>query len=143
MLPKTTAALLSCFALLGVAGCGGGPETAPVTGIVTLDGDPLPGAAITFSPESTEGSTSHGMTDAQGKYSLMFTRDKSGAMIGKHNVLIEIGDAGGGSSESCDPCPPPDAGPRPKLPQKYRQPGALTAEVVSGKNEIDFPLTSQ
>ena len=36
MLTKTTVALLSCFALLGLAGCGGGPETAPVTGTVTL-----------------------------------------------------------------------------------------------------------
>ena len=28
------------------------------------------------------------------------------------------------------------------LPKKYREPGALTAEVKSGRNTIDFPLTS-
>jgi hypothetical protein len=30
-----------------------------------------------------------------------------------------------------------------EIPAKYREPGALTAEVESGSNEINFELTSQ
>lgn len=134
----------ACLALpliLVVAGCGSdGPELADVTGTVTLDGKPVPGAVLTFIP--TSGSTSYGKTDASGKYTLMFTDTKYGAMIGSYKVEIEVKRI------------PPDEIAEMKaegqqvatefvtIPKKYRADGALTAEVKSGENTIDFKLDS-
>jgi len=50
-----------------LAGCGGKPagypDTAPVNGTITLDGAPLEGASVSFSP--VDGRSSSGKTDAQ------------------------------------------------------------------------------
>jgi hypothetical protein len=131
-------------ALLCVAGCGSdGPEIAEVSGLVTLDGQPVPGATITFFPENPEGSPSYGGTDQQGKYTLMFTRKKYGAMLGKHRVEIETPrrSASEIAEMKAEGQEVPD---RPAtIPKKYRQPGALTAEVNRGGNKIDFELTSK
>jgi hypothetical protein len=83
--------LLTCIALVFVAsammGCGNdGPELAEVTGVVTVDGKPVPGAVLTFVPTGG-GSPSYGGTDTLGKYRLMFTDTKYGAMIGDQQTF--------------------------------------------------------
>lgn len=139
------ARLFFCFTLFGLAGCGSdGPALGKVSGIVTLDGKPVPAATVTFHPENTAGSPSYGRTDDQGNYSLMFTRDKHGAMIGKHRVniattKISASEAAEMRAEGQDV--PTTA--YVAIPPKYRDPGALTAEVESGSNEISFELTSK
>ena len=128
--------------LLIVGGCSDGPKLADVSGTVTLDGKPVPGAVLTFIPENPEGSTSYGQTDAQGQYSLMFTRSKYGAMLGKHRVEIETRKIS--ADEAADMKAAGEEAPAyVAIPKKYREAGALTAEVTSGSNKIDFPLTSQ
>lgn len=124
-------------------GCGaGGPEVADVTGTVTLDGNPVPGAAVTFHPEAAGGSPSYGVTDDQGKYKMMFTMDRSGAMLGKNWVEIEVPKLSKSEIEEMKAngqTPPP----RLQIPKKYKEQGALTAEVKSGANDIPFALTSK
>lgn len=135
MKPPRTWLLLS---VLAVVGCGSdGPELADVTGTVTLDGKPLQGARVTFAPES-KGSPSYGMTDAEGNYSLMYSRDESGAMVAKHNVSIETEKLS--AEDMAEGVPVPEFVP---VPEKYNQPGALTADVKPGDNDIDFDLKSQ
>jgi hypothetical protein len=136
-----TRTLLTLTFLL--AGCGGpdGPELATVTGRVTVDTSPVAGAVITFLPDGS-GSPSYGRTDADGRYELMFTFTKSGAMVGKHSVEIET-----------RKIPPAEADEMragglevpvfQEIPKSYRTPGALTAEVRPGHNEIDFNLVSR
>ena len=80
------------FACLGVvllgAGCGPSrPETAPVTGVVTLDGKPVEGASVMLTPEG-EGRPALGMTDMEGKFSLKTFEPGDGAMLGKHHVTV-------------------------------------------------------
>lgn len=129
----------SCLLLLGIIGCGSdGPELTQVTGTVTLDGKPLPGATLTFVPEATGASPSYGVTDANGNYSLMYSRDKYGAMIGKHNV--EIATHKLTADDMAEGQPVPEFVP---IPKKYKQPGALTADVKPGDNDIDFALASK
>ena len=55
------------------------PDTVPYSGKVTLDGKPLSGAAIQFTPgrESKDGYSATGITNAEGKYEL-------NTVIGKH-----------------------------------------------------------
>jgi hypothetical protein len=135
----------SCFvatslaAALICAGCGKaqGPEMAAVTGTITLDGRPLPDVNIQFVPEASGGSPSFGGTNADGEYRLMFSQNRSGAMLGKHRVEIAAREQR--LDEGGNPI-----GPEPvKVPAKYLKPGALTATVEPGSNTIDFPLDSQ
>lgn len=66
---------LSVLTLMALAGCNNNPanypDTAPVTGTVTVDGQPLAGASLTFVPAS--GRPSSGTTDSSGKYWLRYT----------------------------------------------------------------------
>jgi len=126
--------------LLGlIVGCGeSGPELVDAHGIVTLDGKPVPNASVTFSPKDGQGTTSSGLTDATGHYTLRFTRDREGVMPGTHNVLIE--------TEKVSPEDVAEGEPVPEfvpLPAKYSRPGELTADVSSDKPQHDFALTSK
>lgn len=72
-----------------VLGCGSsGPALYEVTGKVTYQGDPVPGATITFQPE--RGRTSVGVTDDAGNYFLRYTKDRNGAIPGKHKVFLSF-----------------------------------------------------
>ena len=56
---------------LALGGCGSGddrPELGQVTGTITMDGTPLTGTVVVFSPDN--GRPSRGKTDAEGKYEL-------------------------------------------------------------------------
>jgi hypothetical protein len=119
-----------------------GPDLAGVSGTVTLDGKPVPAAVLTFIPENPEGSPSYGATDAQGQYTLAFTRSKQGAMLGKHRVEIETRKIS--ANEAADM--KADGREVPEyvaIPKKYGARGELRAEVTSGSNKIDFELTSK
>ncbi len=139
---KSNFALAICLALCAFVGCGSdGPELAEVTGTVTVDGKPVPNAVLTFIPSA--GTTSYGKTDAQGKYKLMFTDSKSGAMLGTHNVEIEVKRyskdevnemKAAGMDASSEFVP---------IPGEYKKPGALTAEIKRGSNTVDFTMTSK
>jgi hypothetical protein len=126
-----------CLALLELAICGcgrTGPELGYVTGIVTLDGEPLPDAEITFHPETQGGSISIGSTNESGEYEMKFTRHREGAMLGKH--LVQITTAlerfeGGRMIRAKE-----------RVPVKYNQRSELTATVEPGNNSIDFKLMS-
>jgi hypothetical protein len=86
---KMSQSIIPFCCLLFLAGCGsGGPELAPVTGVLTSEGKPMPSAMIEFFPE--EGVTSTGITDAEGKYSLKYN-DEEGAIIGTHTVQVTVG----------------------------------------------------
>lgn len=125
-------ALLTC-------GCAASdkPDTGEVTGKVTLDGAPVPKATITFAPE--EGRTSTAETDSGGAYVLQYTAKVPGAKVGKHKVQITTfhpatGDPG--DAHRVEEVPE-------KIPAKYNTKSTLTQEVESGKNEINFELSSK
>ncbi|MCC6510442.1 MAG: hypothetical protein IT423_15180 [Pirellulaceae bacterium] len=132
---------LLSLSMLSLVGCGSdGPKLVEVTGTVTLDGQPVPGAIVIFNPDFPGGSNSLGKTDGQGKYRLEFSQDKKGAMIGKH--VVEI------TTKKIAASDMPDTGEAVSLeyvaiPAKYRKRGSLTAEVTDSRNVIDFALVSQ
>ena len=64
---------LALLTLMVVCGCGGGIQTEPVTGVVTMDGKPLPGVRVIFSPAEGGRANSVGTTDTEGAYSLVYT----------------------------------------------------------------------
>lgn len=131
---------IAILPLLTIVGCGNheGPELAEVTGKIMLDGEPLPRVNLRFVPEQPGGSPSFGGTNASGQYKLLFNAERTGAMLGKHRVEIEPTEPE--TDENGKPLPDAKVV---KLPKKYLQPGALTAEVKPGSNTVDFELVSK
>jgi hypothetical protein len=63
-----------------------GADVAPVTGRITLDGQPLEFAVITFQPEGKSSASSG--TDKDGHYELAYKRGVMGAPVGMSHVSI-------------------------------------------------------
>jgi hypothetical protein len=65
---------------------------APVSGVVTLDGEPVPGAIVNFQPKSdtekSPGPGSTGRCDATGRFVLETIRQEPGAVVGTHRVKV-------------------------------------------------------
>jgi hypothetical protein len=130
--------LLTMGLLTGAIGCGNdGPRLVDARGTVTLDGNPVPNATLTFVPKDGTGSPSYGTTDGNGNYTLRYSRDKTGVLPGTHDVTITT------DRVSPDDVPPGETPPLfIPLPRKYSEKGTLTAEVTENRNVIDFELTS-
>ncbi|QEG43843.1 peptidase associated/transthyretin-like domain-containing protein [Roseimaritima ulvae] len=120
--------------LTAFSGCGpsSSEPLAAVKGTVTAQGQPLVGADVMFIPEGGVGAPSGGKTDAQGAFELQYTNGESGAVIGKHRVVISV---------AADEPPPPMGGSAPPprqttSPEYYKQ-----AEVTeAGENEFTFEV---
>jgi len=140
-------AFLILAALSFSGGCSSGGAV-PVSGRVTLDGQPLAGAHVSFQPQGGEsgsssaaGSGSYALTAADGTYVLHLVQgDRPGAVVGKHRVEINI------RNESDDDRdrhgqPPPRAK---QLPARYNLRTDLTCDVpAGGKSDANFELTSK
>ncbi|WP_417379668.1 DUF6795 domain-containing protein [Gimesia sp.] len=126
-------ALCSVLLLMWISGCSGSGESLPelmeVTGTVTLDGKPVENISVIFQPESTDQASSRGTTDAEGKFSLMYNQDASGAVPGMHKVRFAVMDADSTGL----------------LPEKYTR--ANTGEMANvksaGPNDFQFALKSR
>jgi hypothetical protein len=119
------------FLALGLLGCGGNDELASVRGKVTLDGAPLEGAQVVFSP-TTAGSTAYGLTDSNGDYEMMFSDDEKGAWLGENVVRITTEDVGTGDSPAT----------KEVVPAVYNIRSTLKASVEKKANTFDFELKS-
>jgi hypothetical protein len=118
-----------------LAGCNRGPQLAPVRGRVTLDGKAIESAEVKFQP--ADGRTSHGITDANGRFELRYTRDEMGALVGPHTVRI--------LSATEVTLPNGQFQLRPQLvPARYNSQSELHEEVKAGEdNEFNFDLASK
>jgi len=130
--------MLRVLLLLGAFGCFlpgcGGSGPLPVSGTVTLDGQPLPSGDILFEP--VDGTTSSdGGTIKDGKFS--FT-SKPGKMKVK---IVALREAPGPPLKGAMGEPLPNT--QQYLPAKYNTATELTAEVKKGgDNKFDFALVS-
>jgi len=113
------------------------PETAPVSGKVTIGGEPLASAMVTFHPEG-EGNKGQASTEVDGTFVLNTYDVKDGAVVGKHTVTVE---------RYLPPMPTQPGGKIPSakstVPRKYNTPekSPLKVEVKAGTNNvIDLPL---
>jgi hypothetical protein len=73
--------------LLAALGCGGKDRPVPVEGVVTLDGKPIAGAAVVFTPEG-RGRTASAETREDGSFRLTTFKDGDGAIPGNYKVLV-------------------------------------------------------
>jgi len=128
-----------------VTGCSGGPSLAPVSGRVTLDGQPLADATVGFYPVGAHGDVmSSGKTNSNGEYSLKTVmKNETGAVVGKHRVSITVEpDLAGNTDLPADKLPKSRP---PKLPARYQgQESELSCDVPSGgKTDANFDLKSK
>ena len=108
---------------LGCFDQGDRPELGEVTGVVTLDGEPLANASIAFTQKGFRPSVGH--TDSEGRYELVYIRDIKGVAVGTHLVRIrQFGKPG-------------------RVPARYDTQSELTREVQAGENIINFELMSE
>lgn len=101
--------LLAALALTAGAGCGGsGEKPVKVEGIVTLDGKPLPDAAVTFQPLEAKGRPATGVTGSDGVFRLTTFNSGDGAFPGQYKILVtkteeRAADSGGVQVDPSDP----------------------------------------
>ncbi|MEN1680960.1 MAG: carboxypeptidase-like regulatory domain-containing protein [Planctomycetota bacterium] len=88
MISRPAAAQMSLLAaaLLALTGCNSN-GLVPVTGEVSLDGEPVVSAAVMFFPEGP-GRPAWAHTDASGAFELTTYRDKDGAALGSYKVSV-------------------------------------------------------
>lgn len=136
--PCVVTGVILMFAVAILPGCRGSdaPPLGEVEGTVTLDGQPLADARISFYPQEG-GRSSEAVTDASGHYVLRYT-DAAGAKVGVHKVSISTFEE---SRQEDDGSKIP--GVPEKVPAKYNTESTLTQEVKSGKQTINFDLQSK
>ncbi|MBM4002548.1 MAG: carboxypeptidase regulatory-like domain-containing protein [Planctomycetes bacterium] len=87
---------LLLWSALALSGCRGPavPARVPVEGKLLLNGQPLANKSLRFVPESGDGLTGQGTTDAQGNFNLMTVvpgalRDYFGLPPGAYKVVVQ------------------------------------------------------
>lgn len=112
--------------------CGGGPETATVSGEVTLDGKKLEKGTIQFTPESGTG----GSVDiVDGHYEIR-------TAPGRNHVQISAQVVTGKQRESNDPGAAEVDIYEEIIPERYNAASELKLDVQSGSNTKDWQLES-
>ena len=135
MSPKTLCLFMVIVVCITMTGCGNGKKiskTHTVRGVVTVDGSPAIDASVSFALKLGQPIT--GTTDETGSYTLNISQAMNSCIPGPATVSIEaftrLGD------------------PRSQfLPKRYNKEAAqnpeMRVELKSGKNELNFALSSQ
>jgi hypothetical protein len=110
------------------------PGLGRVSGTITMDGKPVPNAAVAFEPADGKATAAIGRTDESGKYELYYSRGHKGAALGDNTVRIntyqETGDDDNRQIQ------------KETVPAKYNALSELKAKVAGGSNKLDFELKS-
>lgn len=147
------------------AGCATRPQAdysqlglVEVAGSITLDGQPVPRAAIFFHQDN--GSYSYGITDDSGRYVAMFNSEKSGVAPGLKQVEISTvhspvpgglsggkGGAAANGEEAVAEEEDPDLPAKPsrkgeRIPACYNTQRKLKVNIESSDRSLDFELKS-
>ena len=126
------------MAVIGLAGCGSSSE-ATVEGLVTLDGNPVPGGMIAFVP-TVAGAQAYAISDESGNYEV-YTGREPGLRPGDYVVTIVAQSAP--KIAKTELGGPPPAG-EAITPAWYGsiESSTLKFEVEPGANDINLELTS-
>lgn len=146
--------LIACCLLL--AGCSatnsidyGKVTLVDVSGTVTLDGQPLAGAVVTFENQET-GTMSFARTNSSGRYTLQFDSEKDGVTPGKKLVRFSTtrtilglrGEAGAEVGEASSEKSEASGRAAELVPECYNGKSGLIVEVTPESSTINFSLKS-
>ena len=141
----------SLLVMVAIGGCSGGaadgPKTAKAGGLVTLNGQPVEGATVSFSPQGP-GRAAVGKTNAEGRFQLATTNNIGGVVPGTYQVGITKQRIEGGMTPEESQAyyektgqPPPAPKVFQELPEKYGNPATSELQAtVSEKGPNDFPF---
>lgn len=150
---RLTGVVLAGALIAALAGCGGGPKLAPVSGVIRLDGKPYPHAVITFQPiggkdNENPGRGSSAYTDDNGRFVLKYDGMEDGAVVGRHRVRImtkgsDVMVQGGGEGTGSDDYTPPANVKVDPIPVEWNGYSTKEFEVpAGGTDKADFDITS-
>ncbi len=77
---------------IALGGCSQPPPLGSVTGVVTIDGQPLKNVLVTFTPEASGDHAqvrSMGLSDDAGRFALRTETQRDGALAGEHRITVE------------------------------------------------------
>jgi hypothetical protein len=139
-------ALFGALCLVVFAGCpagSAGPNTAPVKGTLTIDGQPANNVSITFSPMDKAGTPATGQV-TNGSFELKSgSQGKPGAVPGKYKVVLA--QALGSADAAMAAYKKGGGAPKAELsfPEKYTkaETSDKEVEVKSGPNDIKIEIT--
>jgi predicted small lipoprotein YifL len=143
--------IISAALLASVAGCGGsGPKYVPVSGVVTLDGQPYGEAVVVFLPKASAdnpnpGRSSAGETDAKGHFVLKTDELKVGAVVGQHLVKIQTrGDVSHFDPSTGSPDGAPAKQKRDPIPPEWNTMSEKTFDVPpGGTDKANFDIVTK
>ena len=146
--PTAHICLLAALVLLLTSGCGSDyPPLGPVSGKVTVDGEPVPVGRIVFYP--SKGRPAMGTIGEDASYELTTFNPGDGALVGNHTVTIKATRTTGSSGpknfeEEAQGIQFIHGTTEWLVPQKYsdRSTTPLTAAVKAESNTINFDLIS-
>ena len=111
-----------------------------VRGAVTLDGNPVAGAAVIF--ERPDGGRSFGRTDARGAYRMMYNPQQLGVTPGPNRVQISLGGLSDAEILALAGDKEPAAASDVHLPPCYNEQSQLNVEVSASQRVLNFDLKS-
>jgi hypothetical protein len=131
---------------VAISGCSDAPfDMAPVTGKVTIDGQPFSQGKVMFAPiasgKSREaGRPSFGLLQPDGTFELGAYEPGDGAVVGEHWVTVIRIEPEANADAPLDPAAPP--APKPGGPKPFsRLPVPTKVTVAAGDNVIDVTVS--
>ncbi len=139
VLASIVCVLASLVVVLTGCGSAGDFPTAPVSGKVTHNGEPVQGGSITFAPVATGselevGQPASGAVQQDGTFVLGTQTENDGAVVGRHRVLYSpppVAPVEGGAGGHSQTPPSPYDGLSPKEQE---------VEVKDGANNVEIEL---
>lgn len=132
---RTSLFLLFSLAPLCSLGCGGYSHSGAVTvsGVVTMDGTPVPFVEVAFESETKP--SAFGITDEEGNYQLATRRYGAGALPGDYKIKIHSVEASANDGK----------GTTMEIPEVYGTSGyeSVTVDGNQGQSVFDIELSSK
>lgn len=144
---KRLSSVLFLLVVVALVGCGNAAyDLAPVSGVVTLYGEPLVNATVSFEPQRNSGKSvvgpgSVGTTDDEGRYQLETFKQETGAVVGMHTVRISTYKSRFEDIKNSDKI---EVVSIEHVPWHYNRNTELSFEVTAdGTDEANFVLTAE
>lgn len=129
---------LTAVLIVALAGCSRGLESS-VSGLVTLDGQPIGPGFLVFAPAESNHNPARGAIQLDGHYALK-TINTRGLPAGKYQVSVTVLD-----QPTVAPGERSMVAATSRIPEKYNNPqtSGLEFDVQPGGNTIDIELKSE
>lgn len=138
--------------MLGLTGCGTAVQAGPeeelvsVSGLVTMDDQPVSGALVNFIPTGSNAKAHPGsaITDSEGRFDMLNYQNKDGLPAGSYLVVLSWWVLPDGSPPPPD-VPPATSGAIQAIPPLWRDAGKAGAHNTvhvpdTGKTDFEFKL---